>query len=78
MKQKDILIIVAVAITVGILSYVLAQFLFGGEKAYKLKAPTIDPISSEFKLPDEAYFNKQSLNPTKNITIGDTTNNAPF
>jgi hypothetical protein len=78
MKQKDILLVVVVAIVAGILSFVIAQFIFGGEKSYKLTAPTVEPISSEFQLPDETYFNKQSLNPTKNITIGDSTNSAPF
>lgn len=78
MKQKDIIVIVAIAIVSAIFSYVMANFIFGGEKAYKLTAPTVDPISAEFKLPDERYFNKDSLNPTKDITIGDSSNSAPF
>ncbi len=78
MKQKDIVIIVAVAVVSGIFSYVIANALFGGQKSYKLTAPTIAPISAEFKQPDTAYFNSNSLNPTKNITIGDSTNNQPF
>jgi archaellin len=78
MKQKDIIVVVAIAIVSAIFSYVIANFIFGGEKAYKLTAPTVDPISSEFKLPDERYFNKDSLNPTKDITIGDSNNSAPF
>lgn len=78
MKQKDVLVIVTVAIVSGILSFVISSFLFGGSKSYKLTAPKIEPISSEFKLPDEQYFNKQSLNPTKDITIGDSSNNTPF
>lgn len=78
MKQKDIVIIVAVAIVSGIFSYVLASFLFGGKKAYNLTAPTIEPITQEFKTPSNAYFNAQALNPTKDITIGDSTNNQPF
>ncbi|HOR23547.1 hypothetical protein KBB76_01220 [Candidatus Saccharibacteria bacterium] len=78
MKQRDIVIIVAVAIVSGIFSFAIAKFMFGGEKIYKLTAPTVEPISSEFKLPNEQYFNKQSLNPTKNITIGDSSNTAPF
>ena len=78
MKQKDLIIIVAVAVVAGIFSYVIANFIFGGEKSYKLTAPTVQPITAEFKQPDQAYFNTNSLNPTKNITIGDSTNNQPF
>jgi len=78
MKQKNIAIIVAVAIVSAILSFALATFLFGGKKIYNLKAPTVEPISAEFKLPSDQYFNNQSLDPTKNITIGDSTNDKPF
>jgi flagellar basal body-associated protein FliL len=78
MKKNDIAIIVAVAIVSGIMSYVLANFLFGGKKAYQLKAPTVEPISAEFKQPDTAYFNRNSLDITKDITIGDSSNSQPF
>jgi hypothetical protein len=78
MKQKDILLVVVIAVVAGIFSLVVANFFFGGEKAYTLKAPTVEPISAEFVLPNEEVFNAQALNPTKNITIGDSTNNQPF
>lgn len=78
MKQKDIAIIVAVALVSGIFSLLIANFLFGGDKSYNLTAPNVEPISADFELPGDTYFNKQSLNPTKNITIGDSTNNTPF
>jgi len=78
MKQKDIVIIVAVVVVVGIFSFVLSNFLFGGQKAYKLTSPTISPISSNFNLPSSAYFNSNSLDPTQDITIGGSTNSTPF
>jgi hypothetical protein len=78
MKQKDVVIIIGTAAVAGTISLVIANFLFGGAKSYKLTAPTVDAISSDFKLPDDTYFNKGSLNPTKNITIGDSTNTTPF
>ncbi len=78
MKQKDILLIAVVAIVAALVSFLGANFLFGGEKTYKLKAPTIEPISQEFPLPDSTVFNNTALNITKNITIGDSTNNTPF
>ena len=78
MKQKDILLIAVIAIVAGVFSFVVANFFFGGEKAYKLTAPTVEPITQDFTLPDKTVFNTNALNPTKNITIGDSTNNTPF
>jgi hypothetical protein len=78
MKQKDILLIAVIAIVAGLFSFMIANFFFGGQKAYKLSAPTIDKITQEFRLPDETVYNAKALNPTKNITIGDSTNTTPF
>lgn len=78
MKQKDILLIAVISIVAGVLSFFVANLLFGGAKASKLTYPIVDPIKSDFSPPNTAYFNKDSLNPTKDITIGDTTNNKPF
>ena len=78
MKQKDILIIIGVAIVSAIFSYVISNALFGGGSTANLTAPKVTPISAEFPTPDERYFNAASLNPTKTITIGDSTNTQPF
>lgn len=78
MKQKDILLIVVIAIVAGAFAFVVANFFFGGEKAYKLTAPTVQAITTEFTLPSEQVFNREALNPTKNITIGDSANSSPF
>lgn len=78
MKQKDIAIIVVVTIVAGVFSFLIANMLFGGDKAYKLTAPTVDTITADFKQPDPTYFNSNSLNPTKDITIGGSTNTTPF
>lgn len=78
MKQKDIVVIILVAGITGIVSLVAANFLFGGEKAYKLMAPKVDSINATFNMPEQKYFNKESVNPTKDINIGETTNDKPF
>jgi hypothetical protein len=78
MKQKDILLVAVIAIVAGVFSFVVANFLFGGEKAYTLKAPKVDAITDTFTLPSKTVFNDKALNPTKNITIGDSSNDAPF
>jgi flagellar basal body-associated protein FliL len=78
MKQKDIAIIIVVAGVAAIISFVLANYLFGGKNSANLKSPTVDVISAEFILPPTQFFNKNSLDPTKNITIGDSSNTSPF
>ena len=80
MKQKDIAIVIVVAFVSAVLSYFAASMLFGGDKKYTLKTPVVEPIASEFSAPaaDDPYLNKNSINPTKNITIGDSSNSTPF
>lgn len=78
MKKNDILIIVAVAIFAGVFSYILAGFVFGGEQKYDLKAPEVQPISAEFKQPSEKFFNSDSLDITKDITVTNNDNTDPF
>jgi len=78
MKQKDIIIIVIASFVAAVVSFAVANLFFGGAKAYRLKAPTVDPISTQFTTPNDKYFNKDSINPTKDITIGDGSNTKPF
>lgn len=78
MKKNDLLIIVAVAITAGIFSFAIANFFFGGAKKYTLTAPTVEPITAQFTAPSTKYFNQDSLDLTKDITVGDNANNQPF
>lgn len=78
MKKNDILIITVVAIVSGVFSFILANFLFGGAKKFNLDAPLVQPITAEFKNPDTKYFNKESLDITKDITVQENSNNQPF
>lgn len=73
MKSKDIVIIIGVAIVSAIFSYVISNAIFGGpsDTSKLLTAPDVQPITAEFPQPDPRYFNKESLNPTKDIVIGD-------
>lgn len=78
MKSKDIAVIIGVAFVTGIFSFVLSGYLFGGDDKENLKAPVVQPIVADFPNPDSRYFNAQSLNPTKVITIGESANQEPF
>lgn len=76
MKQRDIAVIIAVAIVAGLASFGVSQLLFGGDKQYKLTAPLVEPISADFKNPSATYFNNRSINLTVNIKIGDGGNDT--
>lgn len=78
MKQKDIILIVVVVIISGALSFVLSKFLFSIPNNRQTEVEVVQPISAEFPTPDTRYFNANSINPTRNISIGDNQNPQPF
>lgn len=78
MKQKDIGIILVVAIVAGVFSLVATNLVFTPKSTKGLKAQKIDSIQAKFQPPDKRYFNPESINPTQLIQIGDSTNNKPL
>lgn len=79
MKRKDIPIIVIVVIISSLLSFFLAGYIIGDPETQPQEAEIVEAISDEFNLPDDKYFNEQSINPTRLIRIGDEDGNiTPF
>ena len=78
MKQKDIAVIIAVAFFAAVVSLLLTQTIFVSKDRKELTAETVEPISSQFNEPDKAVFNKDAINPTQLIQIGDSNNTSPF
>ena len=78
MKQKDILLLSVIVLTAGIISLVVASLFIGSPKKRITKVEVVDTINAEFKQPDKKYFNKNSIDPTQNIRIGDSFNSDPF
>ncbi len=77
MKQKDIALIVIVAIVSAAVALALSNVLFGASRSQQ-KAEVIDPITASFPAPDQRYFNANSVDPTQTITIGNQSNQTPF
>jgi hypothetical protein len=77
-KQKDILLIVVVSLFSAMLSVLLSNFLIVPKQALEQKATVVGPIKPDFEKPDARYFNKDSVDPTQQITIGDNNNPVPF
>ncbi len=79
MKQKDIALVVGVAIVSLILATVLSNLLFGGTGSSRsLTAEKVQPITADFDQPDKRYFNAESINPTETIRITTNANQTPF
>lgn len=79
MKQKDIALIIVVAVVSAVVALVLSNILFGSPSRSQQKAEVVDPITANFPAPDQRYFNGDSIDPTQTITIGNgQTNQAPF
>lgn len=78
MKQKDIAVIVVIAVIAGVFSLAITSMLFVGKKGKELKAETVSQITSQFDRPSDKVFNSNSLNPTQLIQIGDNNNPKPL
>lgn len=80
MKQKDIALFAVVGIFSAIISVLLSNFLITPASNKQQKAEIVEAITSDFPTPasDSPYFNKDSINPTQLIQIGDSPNDKPF
>ena len=78
MKKKDLAIIIASVVVATIFSYLICSKFITTSSTRQQKVEVVKPISSDFKLPDQAIFNAGAVNPTKVIQIGPNTNNQPF
>ncbi|MBI1856809.1 hypothetical protein HY003_00725 [Candidatus Saccharibacteria bacterium] len=78
MKQKDIIVIIVVTFISVVISLLLSTKLFDPPKNRTTEVEVVQSITSDFLTPDKKYFNDKSLNPTKLIQIGDSSNSQPF
>lgn len=78
MKRKDFLLIGMVIVISIVFALVLSSLLIGSPQSHQQEAEVVQAITDTFPPPDKKYFNDQSVNPTKVITIGDNANPAPF
>lgn len=77
MKQQDIAVVIIIVFFAGIFSFVITnKFVAPSNK--KLEAQVVEPITSEFTVPDSKVFNSEAINPTKLIEIAPNANNQPF
>jgi hypothetical protein len=71
MKRSEIAMIVLVAGLSVIVAYFAANTLIGKPTTQDAKVRTIDSITSTVTEPDTKVFNKEAINPTVEVNIGD-------
>jgi len=77
MKQKDFALIIVIVAISAVVSLFISNAIFK-TKADSKQAEIVSPITADFPEPDKAYFNNQSIDPTKTITIQQNTTTDPF
>ena len=78
MKQKDIAVIIVVAFISAVISFLVTDKLFVTPANRQQAVEVVDVITTDFKLPDSRYFNKNSIDPTVQSQLGTATNQTPF
>lgn len=77
MKTQSIAF-VAGGVIIGVVLAMLLRVTLLNPTSYQKEIENVSTISGEFNKLDETYFNSNSINPTKDITINPGQNTAPF
>lgn len=78
MKQQDIAVIIVVVFISGFVSFFLSGQFISSPKNRKQTVEVVQPITAEFKLPNDKYINIDSYAPAQLIIIGNDNNQKPF
>lgn len=70
MKRSEIAGIIAIASVSVIVAYIVANAVIGRPSSTSVTVHTAEPISEEIVKPDEKIFNKDAINPTVKVVIG--------
>ncbi|HEX6258770.1 MAG TPA: hypothetical protein VFZ48_04790 [Candidatus Saccharimonadales bacterium] len=78
MKKNDIALIILIASVSAIIAFFVGKAVIGEPEQKSVKVKTTERISTEVAEPDKSIFNKDGINPTVEINIGDSSNRQPF
>lgn len=71
MRKQDIAMIILIAGVSILISYFVMQAIFGNPSEKSAKVQTMTEISKDIVQPSSEIFNKNALNPTVKITVGE-------
>ncbi|MGD8374050.1 MAG: hypothetical protein PVI21_04290 [Candidatus Woesebacteria bacterium] len=78
MKKNDIALIILIISVSLVATYFLAKAILGEPQNNTVKAEVVEPISADLTQPSSDIFNKNAINPTVDIEIGNSANQQPF
>ena len=76
MKNTDIAALILIASVSVVSAYFIAGAIIGNPNNESVKVKTIEAISSNVDEPDPSVFNKDAINPTVEVIIGDQSASA--
>lgn len=78
MKRNDIALLILIVSITLVISFLIVKALFGEPQNQATKVEKIEPISSQITEPSASIFNRNAINPTVVIQIGNPANQQPF
>ena len=78
MKKNDIALIILIASMSLVTTYFIAKAVIGSPKSQPVSAEVVEPITPDLAQPSKSIFNRDAINPTVVIQIGDPSNQQPF
>jgi hypothetical protein len=78
MKKSDIALLALIVSLTLVISFLVVKGIFGEAKNESIKVEKAQPISASLVDPSPAVFNRDAINPTVVIQIGNPSNQQPF
>jgi len=78
MKKSDLAILALIVSLTLVITFLIVKAVFGEAKNDTTKVEKADPISSTIVDPSPKVFNRDAINPTVVIQIGNPANQQPF
>ena len=78
MKRNDIALLILIVSITLVISFFVVKAIFGEPQNQAVKVEKVEPVSADIVQPSNSIFNKDAINPTVVIQIGNPTNQQPF
>lgn len=78
MKKNELALLILVVSISLMVSYFIGNAIISSFGSGEAQVETVESISAEVAEPDPDIFNKQAINPTVPVRIGDPSNQSPF
>ena len=78
MKKSEIALVILVVSVVAFGTYLLVNTFIAQQTLKPAKVEKVDPISQTVQEPSTTIFNKDAINPTVKVKIGDLSGRQPF